>query len=71
MKIWFLYRTRPSLAGEVSQFVLRATAPGKARNLAAANCGTEGPSVWLDEDESSCVHLKSTETAHFLVRVVE
>jgi hypothetical protein len=71
MKIWFLYRTRPSTTGEVSQFVLRATTIGKARNLASENCGLEGPSVWLDEEKSSCVHIKSTGTAHFLVRSVE
>lgn len=57
--IWLLESTGPGLAktevfGGVRGQVARAASKTSARNLAAKNCGVEGPKFWLDPNLSRC-----------------
>lgn len=65
MKLWLLKR-RPGEGyyDEAQGFVVRATSPRAARNLASQHAGDEGAETWLQPKYASCteVRLDGTET---------
>ena len=47
--------------GKVNAFVTYADDEQIARHLAANHCKDEGPEVWLDPDQTSCVELTAVD----------
>ena len=46
MNIYLVHRTNAVLHDEAGGFVIKAKSLARARAIAAANCGDEGPSIW-------------------------
>jgi hypothetical protein len=46
MNIYLIRRTDPLGYDEASGFVIKAENLSRARQIAAANCGDEGPEIW-------------------------
>jgi hypothetical protein len=42
---------------KVFGFVVRASSPVEAREMAANECGDEGAAVWLDPENTTCEEL--------------
>lgn len=63
MKLWLLTPNNSSDVWEpwydkAFGFVIRAKNEQTARDMAAKECGQEGPEVWLDSTQSDCEPLR-------------
>jgi hypothetical protein len=67
MQIWFLDRPVTGACYDaVLSFIVRAESEGRARQLAAENCGWEGPNMWLKT--ATCVPLTDQGKEEIIVR---
>lgn len=60
MKLWILERKGGARWDEAHGHVVRAATEEDARSLASKFRGSEGESVWLNADASTCIELTVT-----------